>query len=657
MPPLAVDRVVTVPSRHSGQLADGHAQSMAVDGTRVRSSSIHGGSDLAPAARTRMSDGRRRYARRVMGSVVGENRLRRLDLLNFKAFEKFRIDFRHDAFLVGPNNAGKSTVLAGLRAGAYMIRLATRRKAEHVHMLDGARHFGWRFGGETVRLIDENLRHEFRRTETRLAMHFQSGAVLSAVWPADDEDDSPPTGFFSIRHDGVSLRRPIQIRDAVPSIGVIPVLSPIEHTERLLSDEYVRDSLDGRLASRHLRNQLRLLSLEDAEREDMSTRLDEFRAFAAPWLSDVQLGDLRTQYGESTSIDLFYTELGSRVEKEIFWIGDGMQIWVQLLLHAFRLRDRSLIVLDEPDVFLHADLQRRMVDLLESLPGQTITATHSPEVLAEARDETIVWVSKDRRRAVRSPDPKVLYELSATLGTAFNLRVARALRARTVLFVEGQDAKLLREIARTLNLSRLVDEGNLAVIPMLGFDRWEHLEPFQWLVHDLLKDSVAGYVILDRDYRPDDSITAVEANLRAIGLGAHVWRRKEIENYLLHPAALARLSGAPQSWIEEQLAACTGELEDEVWAQLVAENERLLSGRGLARATVIKNSKRAADERWSDGPNRVHVCGGKDLLRMLNRRMQEAGFKAVTDRQLARRLRAGEIPEELQATLTEVCEA
>ena len=582
--------------------------------------------------------------------------LRRLELVNFKAFEKFRVDFRDDAFLVGPNNAGKSTVLAALRAGAYMTRLAARLKADDAFTIDGVARPGWRFSGDVVRLVEENLRHEFHQVETQLALHFTSGAVLQAYWPVQ-EDDNEPAGFFTIRHQDVSLRQPAQVREVVPTIGVVPVLSPLEHDERLLSDEYVKDSLDSRLASRHLRNQLLLLRTEEASEEHFATRLEEFRHFAHPWLGDIELGELNVQYGDPTSIDLYYREPGSKISKEIFWVGDGMQIWLQLLLHVFRLQSRDVVVLDEPDVFLHADLQRRMVELLESLPGQTITATHSPEVLAEARDESILWISKNRRRSVRSPEPDVLYQLSSTLGTAFNLRLARALRSTTVLFVEGQDMKLLRELARTLKLERLLKERDLTVIPMLGFDRWEHLEPFQWLVDDLLQGSVKSFVILDRDYRPLTAIEEVERRLGEIGLTGHVWRRKELENYLLSPSAIARCSGASREWVGNALQDCANGLEDDVWAQLVAEQERRLASKGKSRATVMKLAKQAADKAWASETGRVDVCGGKDLLRLLNRRLQEAKFKPVTDRQLVRRLRASEIPAELRSVLTTVAES
>jgi hypothetical protein len=104
--------------------------------------------------------------------------------------------------------------------------------------------------------------------------------------------------------------------------------------------------------------------------------LDAFIEFASPWLPELRIRDLVTRYGEKDDLelDLFYVEPGRRAEKEIFWVGDGIQIWLQLLLHVFRLRHQDLVILDEPDVFLHPDLQRRLVRLLDALDPQAVTA-------------------------------------------------------------------------------------------------------------------------------------------------------------------------------------------------------------------------------------------------------------------------------------------
>jgi AAA domain, putative AbiEii toxin, Type IV TA system len=571
--------------------------------------------------------------------------IRSLRLEHFKAFEKFTVTFPEDAFLVGPNNAGKSTVIAALRSVASMARTAERLRPQMVRKVDSIERRGHVFSGESIGLVEENLRHEFHQVETRLAVDFDGDGRIEAVWPTDDSG-----GFFWVMDSDIDATSPRQVRTVLPSIGLVPVLSPVDHVENLLSESHVKANLDSRLASRHFRNQLSLLKGEYIEG---GNRFDDFRRFAAPWITELELTDLTLRYGEGAAFDLYYLEPGSRTEKEVFWSGDGMQIWLQLLLHLYRLRHCDVIVLDEPDVFLHSDLQRRLVRLLEELPAQTIIATHSPEVVAEASPRSIVWVSRERSRAVRAPKGELLAGLSGALGTQFNLRLARALKTRVVLFVEGDDAKILGALAKTLGLDRLHQEAGIAVVPLGGFDGWEHVEPFKWLMSEFFEEAAAVYVILDRDYRTETAIERVRRRLRAAEIEPHVWRRKELENYLIVPSALSRLSGASEEWVEEALAASVADLEDDVYAQIHAEYMRQIRRESPrpAEPTIIKESKRRADARWRDPAKRLQVCGGKDLLRLLNGRLQRAGHEPVSARKLARSLRKGEVAEELRSTL------
>lgn len=138
-------------------------------------------------------------------------------------------------------------------------------------------------------------------------------------------------------------------------------------------------------------------------------------------------------------LDFFFTEATSNAEREVFWTGDGLQIWLQVLYHSFRQRDVGTLVLDEPDVFLHPDLQRRLVAMLEDLGPQIIVATHSPEVIAEASKDSVISVDRSRRAAQRVRGTLQVDRLISDLGSAFDLGIARALRSRVALFVEGQD--------------------------------------------------------------------------------------------------------------------------------------------------------------------------------------------------------------------------
>jgi hypothetical protein len=435
-------------------------------------------------------------------------------------------------------------------------------------------------------------------------------------------------------------------------MGIVPVLSPVDQNEALLTPKYIRENLDVRLASRHLRNQLWLLRDSTDPDEDF----DSFVAFARPWLSELRLRELTTHLGErDMELDLFYTEPGRRSEKEIVWAGDGIQIWLQLLLHVFRNRHTDILILDEPDVFLHPDLQRRLVKLLEELPAQTITATHSSEVLAEAPGDSVIWIDRVRRRSLSAPDNATLDELERSLGSHFRLRVARALRSKLVVFVEGKDMKLLRRLASTVGAQRFANEIDVAVVPLRGFDNWDRIEPFVWLTDDLLGQSVAVQAILDRDYRPEAACRSVKQRLRRVGVVAHVWRRKELESYLLVPTAMARLSGADAAWAQAELEGIAAGLENEVFARFSFERQRVAAHDH--RVQALEDAKAEFDAVWQSHDERLAMCPPKDLLSDLNKKLQAGGWSTLSFEALAKALTEDEVPSEVVNVLDRIEDA
>ena len=168
--------------------------------------------------------------------------------------------------------------------------------------MDGSTRWGHGFTAGQVGLVHENLRHEFRQSETRLRFAFDGGAELIATWEVGDDSG----GFFYLRHNDVTLRQPKAVRSAFPTVGSVPVLSPVDHDEEPLSEKHVRANIDGRLASRHFRNQLYLLQNEASGSQ---TQFDNFCGFAEPWLSELTLRSLRLSVaGDHAGLDLFYCE-------------------------------------------------------------------------------------------------------------------------------------------------------------------------------------------------------------------------------------------------------------------------------------------------------------------------------------------------------------
>lgn len=575
-----------------------------------------------------------------------------LILKNFKGFEDFAVRFGGSSYLSGPNSAGKSTLLAALRAASQMQKIALSRVAE-LRIKDlGSTIPAWSFSPEQARLNVENLRHEFRNEDSSIRVTFSNGSRLKAVWPKGDM--VPPDGWFSFQGSGeLRLSRPAEVRNEVPSLGFVPLLTPIEQEERVLQNKTVRSNFDTRLSSRHFRNQLYLLS--SSVGRDGGNELTDFQNFAAPWLPELDLRDLTTRAGrDGLYLDLFYLEDGSRREKEIYWIGDGMQIWVQLLLQLFRLNEESTIVLDEPDVYLHADLQRRLVRLLDSLDAQTITATHSAEVLAEAAPESISWVSRNREKAVGARTSTQLAQLSAEIGSQFNIRLARALKAKVVLFVEGDDAKILTNVASKCGASRFANELGLAIIPLNGFDNWEHVEPFVWFANSLLQGTVPVSVLLDRDYRPAQAAAAVVQRLADADIRGHVWKRKELENYLLVPSVIARISSASETLVSDLLIDESATMEHKVSARLLEERHRHEVDGKHHRVSITEKFQKVFPAMWESPDSRLDLCSGKDLLSALNRRLVAEKFRAVSAHAISRSLRMDEIEPEMRDLIADI---
>ncbi len=575
-----------------------------------------------------------------------------LSVVSFKGFESFSVRLKHSTYLSGPNSAGKSTLLAALRAASQMQKIALSRVADRRVDDLGSTTPAWSFSAEQARLNVENIRHEFRDQDSSIRIRFSNGSRLKAMWPRGEM--VPADGWFYFQGpDELRLSRPAEVRREVPSLGFVPLLMPIEQEERVLQEKTVRSNFDTRLSSRHFRNQLYLL--EGSAGREGDTALDDFKSFARPWIPELELRDLdRRAGGDGLYLDLFYLEEGSTREKEIYWIGDGMQIWLQLLLHLFRLESESTIVLDEPDVYLHADLQRRLVRVLDSLDAQTITATHSAEVLAEAAPDSIAWVSRNRDRAVPGTGTAEMAELSAEIGSQFNIRLARALKARVVLFVEGEDTKILTNIAATCGASRFANELGLAVVPLNGFDNWRHVEPFAWFANNLLDGSIPVHVLLDRDYRPEGAAREVVERLVAAGISGHVWTRKELESYLLSVAAISRVSGAAESWVDEKLVAETLSMEATVSARLLHECIEYEVDAKNHAVTVTERFNSEFQERWQEPDFRRACCPPKTLLSAMNRLLAESEYKPVSVHALSKELRMEEVPGEMREVIADL---
>jgi hypothetical protein len=166
---------------------------------------------------------------------------------------------------------------------------------------------------------------------------------------------------------------------------------------------------------------------------------------------------------------------------------------------------------------------------------------------------------------------------------------------------------------------------------------------------------VQVHAILDRDYRPDSACKSVTRRLKSAGVHAHVWRKKELESYLLVPAAMARLSGADESWIESELESIAAGHENDVFARFSYERQRL--AQHDHRVQALEEAKTEFDAVWKSHDERLAMCPPKEIMSHLNKKLQSGGWTTLSFEALAKALAEGEIPSEVTNVLDRIEDA
>jgi predicted ATPase len=100
-------------------------------------------------------------------------------------------------------------------------------------------------------------------------------------------------------------------------------------------------------------------------------------------------------------------------------------MWLQTMWFLARCQKFETVILDEPDVYMHADLQRRLIRSLRGRYAQVILATHSVEIMSEANPEDILVVDREKRQAQFTTDVPEMQRVVDQIGGVHNLQLAR----------------------------------------------------------------------------------------------------------------------------------------------------------------------------------------------------------------------------------------
>lgn len=336
--------------------------------------------------------------------------------------------------------------------------------------------------------------------------------------------------------------------------------------------------------------------------------------------------------------------LENRMTREVFWAGYGFQIWLQLLTHLVKSSDADLIVVDEPEIYLHPDLQRKVIYVLKDLGPRIILATHSVEIINEVDPEDVLMVDKSNTSAKRLSTTVGLQKAIDLLGSTQNIQLARLARGKRILFVEGKDYKLLSRLSAIAGNPALFETGEITPIPIEGFTQWERILHAQWAFEGVLGEGLKVMALFDRDFRCQKEVNQFIKRMKSKVAYIHVLEKNEIENYILVPSAIDKAIGrqlkSRQQWgklekipdydINSILEELTDEFREYVYGQIVSNYFRFNKSTGVDLATVAASLLKDFDESWNDLNIRLALVPGKDLLSKLNDYIQERWGISIT---------------------------
>ena len=275
--------------------------------------------------------------------------------------------------------------------------------------------------------------------------------------------------------------------------------------------------------------------------------------------------------------------------------GSGVGQVLAILYVVMTSDHPQIILIDEPQSFLHPGAVRKLIEVLKRHPQhQYILSTHSPIVITSAEPATMTIARvTDGETSLQAVNPRNAQDLQAYL-LEIGVRLSDLFGADNVLWVEGQTEVtcfplILKNILKR-SLMGTVVVGIRQTGDLTGRDKKKILDIYQRLcgANTLLPPAIA--FVLDKE-----CLTNSQANdvLRA-GRGlVHFLPRRMYENYLLNPRAIAGIANEIEGFRPAQVG------EDEV--------KRLLDEKRVDLHCFCPGIERVPDD-WI-----VHVDGTRVL--------------------------------------------
>jgi len=433
----------------------------------------------------------------------------KLKIKNYKSIKdsgEIVIDDRIMA-LIGQNNTGKSAILDAIQCVFPSVKKNVVRSDFHKGTHGNIEIIIW-FNGVTDEYLEDRLFANtiFKLIEKAKKLQDENAeeAKVENAWKKVEETreqklsevkeayqvidnvmciklvvtntDRMGTKYY-VDADSVREIKEADLKKILPILKVIPAIRDPKNESTAGTNSYLKEliaMLDDDMATNisiagneivSYRQLNEIIAEESAKRcQSISSSITEYynEAIGVNDFEVIVSSDVNISKGTT-----YYTKIldkSTNIESDILSCGTGYQSMIILsILEAYvelaQKKTEYILIIEEPEVYLHPSLQRKMIDtlLMISQNNQVIFSSHSPITVGKMKRNQIKLVKREFGEATLSDItiPEVIKELGIC---ADDILVNKG-----IIFVEGQDDKAIIECIINKIYSGSSDEINVLV--------------------------------------------------------------------------------------------------------------------------------------------------------------------------------------------------
>ncbi len=524
--------------------------------------------------------------------------LKGISVKNFKQVRNVDFELADINILVGTNGSGKSSIVQAAHLACCVMRQAERVDSKTSTV-----------GVEEMDYLPTN---DYKTLGHGHSWGNKEGTPASEVALRFEKDDLTAViarcKLRSARNAGISISGsvPAELSDLLRKrqqffSAYIPGVSGIPNKEEKRSRKVVLKACSFGDSNVYLRNVLLLLKQIDQQ---------NIRQIES-WIERI-LGPMAISVNHDESRDLYIrcSVTINGIAKPIELAGTGYLQLIQIFCYIL-LFNPHLLLIDEPDIHLHPDVQEKLVRTLalvaKARGTKVLITTHSPFVVRGApMDAKVVWLNN----GVVESDDRHLVEIALGWG-AFGKRV--------IFVSEDSGTTLIRNIvSQWPEIERYV-----AFYPGSGFKNL----PSPKQAKDLFEALGGRFKVLihrDRDSMTDDEVARLRQSYNAEGVELWCPAQSDIEAYFCDAGFIRQLLQISQAeaekYINDALTSLTAQAKSQFEGQRGAHNQEFYAGGGSP----------PNDEVWPKLLARpLRGTKGKTVFRTLKGRLPGKAFSEV----------------------------